>query len=204
MRAAILVTSAVALWVAIAIGLQGTSAIAREGGAVELASALVLLAALLLWLARGGGSAAAILIAALAAREFDLDKAPFERGILGTGLYIGAAPFWQKAIGLAVIGLLVWALTRWAQAGMRPFVTALRRGRIWALLLAGGVALAALAKSLDGIARKVAPLGVDLGSRTVEIARLAEESLELVFALSVLWTVALVQRGWRRDGSAPA
>ena len=202
--AASLVTLALLAYVALQLARFGTGELTGEGRAVELASLLGLVAALALWIARGQalgrGLPVTILLAALAAREMDLDKAPFERGILSAAHYTGGAPLWQKAVGLLIVAAILWALWRWAR-GLRPTLAALRQGRGWAWALVLAVLVVVVAKSLDGIGRKLAEVGITITRDTRALAEMAEESLELGFALLLVWCVALLPKVAAADSS---
>jgi hypothetical protein len=160
---------------------------------LEGASALALLAAALafaglapdrlrtLWAAP-----AALLL--LGAREMDWDKAFLSEGVFQLRLYSGSAPILHKAAGAAAVLLLLAVLWRLARLAPR-WLAALRGGAGWARALAAALLLGAIAKSLDGLARKLEPLGIDVPRALNAGAARVEEVLELGFALLLAWAV---------------
>ncbi|MGJ8557044.1 MAG: hypothetical protein ACSHW6_08385, partial [Sulfitobacter geojensis] len=97
----------------VTVAMQGMRAVETEAGGIELMSAYAWFCALLLFVATYRRNAVTrywygtALLAALFARELDLDKAFFDSGILSLRHYSGAAPLWQKLVGAAVVlGLL--------------------------------------------------------------------------------------------------
>ena len=164
----------------------------KEGGALELATvaALFLLTALFVRLlpnrAFGPEWHIPVLTLLLAFRELDFDKRFMETGILKLRLYTGDAPLGAKLIGAVVIVLVLVCLYRLLRLDGRGFLRGLRRGEGWAVLIALGVVGVVVAKSVDGLGRKLAPFGIDLTEGQGAVAVFTEESLELCFALALL------------------
>lgn len=179
----------------------------REHGGVELASALLYLWAAAVWIGlhgrrealRGWQVPGALLL--MSAREFDLDKSLTSVGLLKSRLYLSAeAPAWERLLGLAVIGLILAVVVRLVRHQGRAFLARLRAGgRAEATMLAG-LLLAAFAKSIDGIGRKLAGVGLDLGAGTVAAFGGAEEAVELMVPLLFLGAVLLGAHRRRRAG----
>ncbi|GGL72390.1 hypothetical protein [Wenxinia marina] len=193
-------TLVLVLWVGGAAALGLGDPLTSETGALERASFAALVATLLLWVARepshalGAGWAVTVLLIGLAGRELDLDKAFLADGILKSDLYRGPNPLAHKAIGLVVVAVALWAFVRWVRRGRRAFATGLRTGSAWAWCLAVAIVLGVGSKSIDGADRKLAPLGIELGPEVVKSLSLVEEGAEFVFALLLVWAVALVPR----------
>ncbi|MEE2860554.1 MAG: hypothetical protein ACU0DH_02985 [Paracoccus sp. (in: a-proteobacteria)] len=135
-----------------------------------------------------------VLILAAALRELDWDKAFTERGVLSLGLYTGDHPMWQKLAGAAVLVALVWAVQRLLRRDLRRWLTGLRRGveSSWTMLAA--VLLYVVAKTLDGLGRKLASLGIEISQQLNDAAGRGEEVLELFAAFLILWIVAISRR----------
>lgn len=169
-----------------------------ETGPIERLSAAYLIVAAL-WLAAISPAARwhqVVLIAAAGMRELDWDKAFTNSGVLSLRLYSGDSPLVQKLAGLMVLTLLIWAGLRLLRRDFWPWVRDLRMGRAGAWLLAGCFALHVVAKSLDGLGRKLAPWGIDLSEWTNTIAGRAEEALELIAAILILQVIAVI---WSRQ-----
>gem|GEM_PF-2778102 len=172
-----------------------------ESGPIERLSALYLIVAAA-WL--GAISTPSrwhqiTLIAAAGLRELDWDKAFTDSGVLSLRLYSGDAPLMQKLAGLLVLAVLVTAGLRLLRRDFRPWVQALRSKQVAAWLLAGCLALHVIAKTLDGLGRKLAPWGIDLAAWTNTVAGRAEEALELVAAILILQIVALTWSRQKQD-----
>lgn len=173
-----------------------------EGAAVERGTsvALLLAAGAMLLASRHGGWRGrwhlVALLVMLALREMDFDKAILSEGVLQLRLYSGDAPLAEKLIGAGIVAFAVWLMVRLLRHDLPSWLRGVRSGRpIPLILLAGGIAVV-VAKSLDGLARKLQPFGVTLTPETERILVAAEESLELGFALALLVAVLL---WWQRD-----
>ncbi|KIT15541.1 hypothetical protein [Jannaschia aquimarina] len=163
------------------------AAFMKEGGPVEAASAAFLVVAATLAALRGLWAPAA-LIGFLALRELDFDKSFLSEGILQLRLYTGDAPLSEKAIGAAVVVAILatlWAnlrlLRHWG-AGLRPRAS-------WAWIVLASIAIVVVAKTLDGLGRKLADVGILISENADGIASLIEEWLELGFAAGLVLAV---------------
>lgn len=139
----------------------------------------------------------ALLMLACGLRELDWDKAFTDRGILSLGLYTGAAPMAQKIAGALVVTLLIWAGLRLLRVNLKDWLAGLRGRHLWAWLMAMAVMLYVLAKSLDGLGRKLAPWGIELSETVNRAATASEEVMELFAAILILQVVGLsLLRRW--------
>ncbi|MFN3313756.1 MAG: hypothetical protein ACK46Q_09845 [Hyphomonas sp.] len=179
-----------------------------EAGPIESASALFLILGALLLLDDMVHRRSlerwhlATLTLAAGLRELDWDKAFTDRGILSSGLYSGAAPLAQKIGGAIVVGILIWVGLRLLRRNLGPWLTGLRAGRAWAWLMAIALVLYAVAKTLDGLGRKLAPWGIDLSASSSRAVSRIEEGLELFGAILILQVVglSLLQSDYRYRG----
>ena len=73
-----------------------------------------------------------------------------------------------------------------------------------AWLIAAAVLVYAVAKSLDGLARKLAPWGIEVAGWVNDIAGQSEEILELAAAVMILQAVGLAVAGPRTGNGPPA
>ena len=180
-----------------------------EDGVTEMLSATGYLAALpLVWLrwhdlARPW--ALAVVLIAMCGRELDLDKRFTEPGLLQARLYTGDSPLWLKVVGLLVVGTVLAALWRLAVPGLARWARAMPRGLAWAWALTGAGALVVVSKSLDGLQRKLAPLGIDISDAANLSASRSEELLEVLIPAALALVIALVpvaRHGDARRGPA--
>lgn len=169
--------------------------ILREGGGIESVSAVLLAVCALLYV-RGRGAGrdwhVSVGLLLLSMRELDFDKRFTNDGVLQLRLYSGDNPVVEKAIGAAVILLILVVLVRLARYQLRPWVAALWRRSAWAWLFAAAGVLIVVAKSLDGIARKLAPLGIQVPEDLSALSSRVEELFELYFALALLVSLAML------------
>ncbi|PYE83917.1 hypothetical protein [Pseudoroseicyclus aestuarii] len=166
----------------------------REGGGIEMMSLIgyILAAGLYLWVARPRVFwAVPMVLLFMAAREGDLDKRFTSEGILSTKILIHDTALWEKLLALGLWALLAASVIALVRYRGPALLRALRQARPWALAVAGGILLAAFSKAIDGLARKLAPLGIDVSAPVGRGAGVLEELLEVLvpplFMLAILW-----------------
>lgn len=164
---------------------DSTALIFKEGHAIEVMSAMLLTGAAVLWWQTGADDMAGrqwhipVLLMLMTMREMDFDKRFTSEGVLQLRLYSGASPLGEKAVGLAVIALILicgWRLMTITLPRLRAGLRA-RRPASW--LAGSAVLLVMVAKTLDGLGRKLAAFEIAI---TPELGRLTgrlEEFLEL-------------------------
>ncbi|MGR3484486.1 MAG: hypothetical protein ACU0BF_04020 [Paracoccaceae bacterium] len=158
-----------------------------EGGPVEWASVILYALGAGLILARRLPWPFAVVLLALGARELDLDKRGFTEGLLKARQYTGdAVPLGERLLAAAILGLLIWVGLRILRRHGRAFAAGLRTRAAWAWAVAGAVILAVVSKTLDGLGRKLAPLGFEVGPRADAAALALEEVLELGIPLMLI------------------
>lgn len=126
------------------------------------------------------------LVLLLMARELDADKRFLAQGVLKARLYTDPALPWRhKLIGALVLLLVATLLVRMARRYARLWWQGLREGDTAsvAVLLAG--ALVVVSKTLDGLGRKLADLGIVLSDLASSRAGVVEEVLELGIPLAL-------------------
>lgn len=170
------------------------------GAFVAMACALLALVVLAPRFAFGQGWHVAVLMLLLMARELDFDKRFTEKGVLQLRLYSGDYALSHKIIGACVVILILVTLYRLVRHGAGPFLRGLRDRRAWSWWLAGAVVLVVVAKSLDGLARKLAPFGIQVPPETDQLAALVEEGLEWVFPMMVILAVCSWAQTRRQSG----
>ncbi|WP_424969141.1 hypothetical protein [Dinoroseobacter sp. S76] len=159
------------------------------GAFVAMGCALIGFIALAPRVVFGPGWHVAVLMALLMMRELDFDKRFTEKGVLQLRLYSGDYPFLHKVVGICVLVLILVTLYRFVRHGAGPFLRGLRGGVAWAWWLAGSMVLVVIAKSLDGLARKLEPFGIAVSPETDWWASFIEEGLEWIFPMMVIMAV---------------
>lgn len=183
-----LILSTVAISFLAATRLEGEqlALLIHEGGIVELLSALGYLACLTIILRRGGLSFArqhwyfVVILAAFSAREFDLDKRFTAVGILKSKFIVSPeVGLFAKFIGVAIVCLILLAIGQILWRYSRPFLLKVWRFKPLELAIGLAGAFLVIAKSLDGIGRKLADFTISLGVNMQAKLMYLEESLEL-------------------------
>ena len=116
-------------------------------------------------------------------------------GILKSNLYLtDQAPVWERLMGVVVLALLAAAAIRLVRLHGRTFLRGLRAGDSGAWSFAAAIGVAGLAKSIDGLARKLRPFDVTLDPGVDRSVGLVEEMLELAIPLLLLYAVLKATR----------
>ncbi|SFA56585.1 hypothetical protein SAMN04487972_11556 [Paracoccus halophilus] len=182
----------------------------KEGHSIEVMSYLLLLFAALAWLALGMAKSVRgqwhipMILTLMALREMDFDKRFTTEGVLQLRLYSGGAPLWEKAIGLAVVLLIVICGLRLMFLNLPLWWRGLREGAVPSWLVGIGAVLLVVSKSLDGLGRKLAPLGIELEQWQGTLAGRLEEILELGMAILLVQAVVYFARSRQADPVASA
>lgn len=101
-----------------------------------------------------------LVLAVMAARELDLDKSLFTRGLFKARQYTGeGVPLAERLIAALILASIVTAIFLMLWRHARPYLSALWHGRAWAGAVLMGIGFTVAYKLLDGIARKLAPWG---------------------------------------------
>lgn len=133
----------------------------------------------------------AVLLALFAGRELDLDKSAFTEGVLKSRQYIGdtvsaGERFVSTLILLGIIATLVFLLRRETLLFLRGLRT--RNASAYAVLV--GLLFIVVYKAIDGLARKLAPFGIDVSQNLERTAGLVEEIGEL--GIPIMFGLAIV------------
>ncbi|QIK41855.1 hypothetical protein G8E03_14480 [Pontibrevibacter nitratireducens] len=194
--------AAVLITVAIAVSLPVTwvDPWMAESGPFEQGSVLcyILAVAVLLftnarrlWPYAGG-------LALFALRELDMDKASFfTEGVFKARQYSGDhVSLIEKALSLAILIVVLVIAFKCLQRGLPALLRGLRQLDAVSLLITTGLFLAVLAKSLDGLRRKLASLGIEVSNFVSAKAGIIEETTELGLAAMMLAATVTV---WQRE-----
>lgn len=169
----------------------------KEGHSIEVMSVLLLCGAAILWFWLGVHRLnrrdwhIPVILLLMGLREMDFDKRFTSEGLLQLRLYSGAAPLWEKALGVAVIGLILWCGLRLAWINLPRWLRGIGRLQPVSWLVGCAALLLVVAKSLDGIDRKLAPFGIDIPRDVVMFSGRIEEVMEMVMALLLMQAVAV-------------
>ena len=164
-----------------------------ESGPIEQLSALGYFCCVFYMAVRGGRayltrySYLVALITLFGCRELDFDKRFTTMGVLKSRFYLSTdIPVFEKLIGLIVIALIIWSVAMIVRNHISSFLEGLRLVSVEATGVAAALLLLGFSKSIDGIARKLAPLGVDVSDRVSFLAGAIEEVMELGIPLLMI------------------
>lgn len=189
---------------------DSVSEIFREGHSIEALSVVILVVAAFWSFGNRGITGREwhipVILILMALRELDIDKRLTSEGVLQLRLYTGTAPLWEKAAGFAVVVLILVCLIRLAWLNLPQWLRGLQQGAGSAWLATGAALLIVIAKSMDGLDRKLAPLGMTLTTEMVTMAGRLEEMLELAAYIMLAQAAVYVARphnlARRRDPAA--
>jgi hypothetical protein len=133
-----------------------------------------------------------LVLAVMAARELDLDKSLFTRGLFKARQYTGDdVPLGERLVAALILAIIICAILLMLWRHLRPFIAALFQGRAWAGAVLLGIGFTVLYKLLDGIARKLAPLGIEISADAERTAFVVEEIGELGIPVMFLAAILL-------------
>ena len=171
-----------------------------EGGLVESATAFgFFLCALLI--VREGGEAYVrkhnyflLLPVLLGLRELDAHKCFTTMSMTKSRFFLSPdVAVWEKVVGLAVIGLVLWIVVTIFRKHFRGFLAGLKVRSPLSISVLAMAVLTVVSKSLDGFPRKLRAIGIETGYSMSEHLAEFEEVLEmgipvlLIFAFCVYW-----------------
>ena len=166
-----------------------------ESGPIEVASAVGYFVCALYMISRGGRDFIVsrgyfvVLTLLFGFRELDFDKAFTTMGILKSRFYLSSdVPLQEKVIGLLVIALIVWTVFQLLRHHFTEFMRGLKQRAPVALGVALIFFLLAFSKSIDGLARKLKPFGIETSAEVSRWAGSVEEVLELGIPIYMVLT----------------
>lgn len=191
-----LVTGAIPLLVAYGLQLDEASRYEwmKEGGPVEIGAALAFFLDFVLIVISGHLSSLrrfALLFVMFALRELDFDKRFTTVGILKSKFFFSpeVSPL-QKLAGAVVLLALAWAVIGILRRYSDAFIDGLRQRTPVAVASLLAMACLVVSKAVDGLGRKLQPLGVELSTEDTTLAEVVEETLELgaaAYIMVALW-----------------
>lgn len=169
----------------------------RESGGIEMATALLYGYAAVLWLWTRPGAEwktswqIPTVMVMMMGRELDLDKKITSVGLLKSDLYLTTqAPMMERLLGVIVVAFTVTMAVRLIRINGPTFIRGLRQPTLWAWATVGSIGFAVVSKSVDGLHRKLLPLGIDITHHTAVEAEFLEEFLEL--GIPLMFMVAIL------------
>lgn len=173
-----------------------------ETGPIERASALGYFLCAGYMLLAGGRDFAKrhayiiVLVTLFGCRELDFDKRFTTMGILRSRFYMSSeVPLLEKLVGLIVIALLLWAVINIVKNHLTSTLANLSKLNERAVGVLMIFVLLAVSKSIDGLARKLKPLGVETSQQVSFLASSVEEVMELGVPILMI----AVFHSWRRS-----
>jgi len=134
-----------------------------------------------------------VLVTLFGCRELDFDKAFTPIGILNSRFFLSPdVPLGEKLAGFIVISILIWSVYKILSQHFGSFLSDLREKTIEAVGVAIVFFLLAFSKSIDGLPRKLQPLGIEVSAETNAFFGALEEVLELGIPIYI----ALVAHAW--------
>lgn len=205
----LLVVSIVLIVAAEHVGPETYKLLYKEGGVVELLSAVsyfVAAALLLVQTVRYDRERWCLFVLVLCCgmRELDFDKRFSTMGVFKSKAYISPeVPLGEKLLGVLIITALLVVIFISIRRYFRILLSGLRQrsAMAWSVLLIG--ATLGVAKLLDGFKRKLKPLGIQVSEGGSHLASSFEEVLELAASLLVLVVSVAAFRSpaLQRDGA---
>ncbi len=121
-----------------------------------------------------------VLVILFGFRELDFDKRFTTMGILKSRFYLSSeVPALEKFIGLIVIVLLLWAVIKIVRNHLASTMANLVESNERAVGLVMIFVLLTFSKSIDGIARKLKPFGIETSQQISFLSSSVEEVMEL-------------------------
>ena len=197
------VAASLALLAAVVLGFRESveDVLLSESGLIERASAIGYFACALFMLLKGGAEFVRtrgyfiVLVTLFGCRELDFDKAFTTIGILESRFFVSPdVPAGEKVAGFIVVAILIWAVYKILSQHFAGFLSDLRNKTPEAVGVTIVFFLLAFSKSIDGLPRKLQPLGIDVSADISAFFGALEEVLELGIPIYI----ALVAHAWFR------
>lgn len=131
-----------------------------------------------------------VVLALMAGRELDFDKRFLSDGILKLRTYTGDTPLSTKLIGGAVVLFVLVVAGRILWRNAPVWWQRIRLMRMDSVLVLSAFVIGVVAKGLDGLARKLEPLGIHVPPQMDMAAGQTEEVFELICYVLVCLAIA--------------
>jgi hypothetical protein len=181
---------------------EAIHALSSESGLVEILSALGYFVCVGALLVLGGwrfvlfrSPYVTFIVLFLGLRELDFDKRLTTVGIFKSEFYLSDAISWtEKGLVILFFALLIWCLIESVERNWRRFLSLMRDRHPFPACIILAVLFGVVAKSLDGLARKVDGLGWTTSERGYLVVQGVEEILELGIPLMLILAVLIYFR----------
>lgn len=135
-----------------------------------------------------------VILVLMAMHEMDFDKRFTSEGRMQLRLYSGDSPLWEKTLGLVVIALILVCGWRLLTITLPRFWAGLRAELPASWLAALAALMLMVAKTLDGLDRKLAGFGVTISPELGTLTGRLEEFLELAAYMMLVLALAYFLR----------
>lgn len=159
---------------------------AREGGPIDLTSALGYLICAALMIILGGKHLITrhypliISVTLLGLRELDFDKRYSTLGLFKSATFRSPeVSLLEKSITLVIVLMIIWLAVILIARYLRPLLVHAMKFNMVALSIACAGGFLVVARTLDGIARKLGDIGVSVSMHTEVHTTIIEEIFEL-------------------------
>lgn len=122
-------------------------------------------------------------------RELDFDKRFTDQGVLKLRYYTAAVPLSEKLVGIVLMPVLLLMIYRLMRRNLMSWLRRLRQRDLSAWLIAFAGVTGVIAKSIDGLARKLAFFGMDIPDIVGQRAGRIEELLEMLFVFLLIQAI---------------
>jgi hypothetical protein len=184
---------------------------AREGGLIDLTSALGYLICAGLMLVLGGRHVIKhhypliISVTLLGLRELDFDKRYSTLGLFKSATFRSPdVSLLEKAITLAIVLLVIWLFITLISKYLKPLLARAVEFNMVALSVACAGGLLVVARTLDGIARKLGDIGISVRMHTEVHTTIIEEVFELGAPYSLTIALFCYLHVYRRESTKRA
>ncbi len=176
-------------------------AIFKEGGVVETLSAagyFMAVALLLFQMVKqrySKGWSLCVMLLGFGLRELDFDKRFTTMGIFKSRFYLSnEVMIGEKMIGVLISALFLVCLFFLLKTFARSFIEDIKARKGQSLTLLMALVFMVSSKSIDGLGRKLKPLGIVLSDSVRSLAGVIEESMELMIPLLFIVAIAEFSR----------
>jgi hypothetical protein len=171
-----------------------TDAAISEGGPIESLSALgYFMGVILLGFIRKPSSYPylIVILVLMGFRELDFHNRFTTLSLSKITFYVSPeVSLLEKMLGVILIMLILYVLVRLAGAHFSDFITALKRKEPPALGVCLGIGLIVFTKTLDGLARKLASVGMTMSNHLEQLTIITEEVFEL--GIPLMFIIAII------------
>ena len=145
-----------------------------------------------------------IILLAMALRELDFDKRFTETGVLKSKFLVASdVSIFAKSVGLLIVLLVLTSVFTLVFKHAKSFFKDVIQYRAAAWMAGLSMAFVVLTKSIDGLARKLAPLGIVVTENVNQVAAHFEEIFELAIPMTIMYSIYLYWRTKPSDITVP-